>query len=189
MVRRGSINTTRLGERVMSKSHSHSTRSVPRRCSRCDELATKKRNQTNFCVRHYRIKQMIDDAKIDKKLVPTHAEMESLVDDVVRREMVCEVCSRKMNWLRKDGHSTMMTLQHDRSGKLRLICLRCNVRHQWCPGDLFYDMPSGHKFCRVCKAIKPFEDFYPHPRRDCKVCCISAAKKQARNRRKNANPR
>ena len=52
-------------------SSSHSMRVNPK-CCRCKAPATVFRNQTNYCTLHYRIKQMIDDAKVDKKKVPLH---------------------------------------------------------------------------------------------------------------------
>jgi hypothetical protein len=136
----------------------HSTKA----CVRCGEPAMKVRNKTAFCIPHYRMKQMIDDAKIDNKAAPTWEALSQLFDALIASGFRCPICDRPLNWLKKDGISTIVTLQHDRSGELRLLCLGCNVRHQFHPGDSFYDLPAGHKRCPMCKTVKPFAEFYPH---------------------------
>jgi hypothetical protein len=52
-----------------------------------------------------------------------------------------------MNWWLTEGSSTVITLQHDRDGTIRLICKGCNSRHHLHPGDSYYQMPRGHKRC------------------------------------------
>lgn len=163
------------------------------KCSQCSEPATKSRNQTYYCTIHYRIKQMRDDAKIDNKSVPSWEELLVLASRLVKEGMTCQVCGRQMNWLRGEGIKTVVTLQHDRSGDYRLICLSCNSRHQHCSGDSFYSIPEGQKSCTACKIVKPLAEFYRHKsnpcgvRSECKACSIASATAR-NNRRKNANP-
>ncbi len=152
-------------------------------CAQCDEPATKRRNQTHLCVVHYRIQQMRQDSQVDSKPIPTRESLESLVGQIVESGMVCVFCDRVMNWLKKDGIKTIVTLQHDRNGGFRLICLSCNTRHQHFPGDSFYATPKGHKLCTRCKQVKPFEEFYPHVgngvnarRSRCRVCDLAVAR-------------
>ena len=95
-------------------------------------------------------------AKADGKAVPALAWLEANVPE----GMVCPCCHRTMNWLRKDGGSTCITLQHDRDGTMRLICFGCNSRHSHMPGDSFYQLPSGTKKCHYCGEIKPDAEFY-----------------------------
>ena len=103
-------------------------------------------------------------------------ELEAMFKTLVDSGMVCPACGRKMNWRKSEGVSTIVTLQHDRAGDLRLICLGCNSRHQHYPGDSFYDLPEGKKHCPSCGKIKPLAEFYPHPtyflgvRTACQMC-------------------
>lgn len=108
----------------------------------------------------YRIRQMRRDAHRNKKAVPTAEALEKLAELVASDGMKCPACRRAMNWLFKDGRSTVVTLQHDRSGVIRLICKGCNSRHHLHPADTFYDLPEGHKRCPRCEAVKPVDAFY-----------------------------
>lgn len=101
------------------------------------------------------------------------------IEEIVRAVpsgMVCFVCQRHMNWALKDGRSTVATLQHDRSGAFRIICQGCNSKHSDLPGDTFYDLPAGHKFCQGCKVVKPVDEFSVDRSKvggrkyQCKVC-------------------
>lgn len=157
----------------------HSARPNPK-CAHCGEPATKFRNQTNFCTVCYRLKQMRDDAAVDRKTVPSREALLRMAKELIASGMYCPVCANAMNWLKGDGVATVVTLQHDRSGAWRLICLGCNSRHQHYPGDEFYDLPEGHKRCALCEQVKPLSDFYRHPtyhlgvRSECKACSIAA---------------
>lgn len=124
-------------------------------CAWCERPAHIRQGRIMLCAVHYRISSMRARAKRDGKIVPSRAEIEALVPT----PFVCFGCDRAMNWLRSDGASTQVTLQHDRSGHLRLICLGCNTRHALHPGDTYYEIPAGHKRCFDCEQVKPFEEF------------------------------
>jgi hypothetical protein len=96
-----------------------------RTCSRagCIDAALRQHGHARYCARHYRFATMRTRAKRDGKTVPDWAELETLTP----ADMICPSCSRVMNWLAKDGFSTVITLQHDRDGIHRLICLACNL--------------------------------------------------------------
>lgn len=163
-----------------------------RKCARCERPADKARNQAYYCFRHYRIKQMRDDAKESGKTVPTNDELERLFDAAEASGLVCEVCTRAMNYVRANGHSTIVSLQHDRDGGYRLICLGCNVRHQNYPGDTFYEVQPDSKRCSACGEIKSHAEFYSHRsnpsglRSDCKACSKASAMKWIAAKRKAA---
>lgn len=130
------------------------------KCIHCHRKAVLLRGQTIYCGIHARIKQMRYDAKQKRKSVPTMDELLSLAMAVTQRAMRCECCDRTMNWLLREGHSTVVTLQHDRSGRFRLICFACNTRHSKHPGDSFYEIPKGSKKCFGCGAVKPHSEFH-----------------------------
>jgi hypothetical protein len=159
-----------------------------RHCSHCDAIALHPFKGGYYCTLHYRVKQMRYDAQASGKSVPTVEVLLQMIADLPTG-MKCVVCDRQMNWLKADGHSTMATLQHDRDGGYRIICLGCNVRHQFYPGDSLYETPQGSKRCPSCGAIKPTSEFYPHNsnsnglRSDCKPCSKKAAVVGIRRRR------
>ncbi len=163
-----------------------------RKCSRCDKPAAKMRNQTYFCTPHYRMKQMRDDAKIDGKLVPSWEMLAELFLAIAALGLKCPACHRAMNWLKEEGVATIVTLQHDRDGGVRLLCLGCNSRHQHYPADTFYEVPPGHKRCNRCGTVKQFGDFYRDKynsnglRSDCKECAKSVAIERQKRKREHA---
>ena len=125
------------------------------KCAQCSNDAHIIQGSGGLCVIHYRIANMRTVARRAGKTVPTRQEIEALVP----ADMVCPFCDRAMNWLRKDGISTQATLQHDRSGGHRVICMGCNARHAVHPGDSFYEIPGGHKLCPACNQVLPKERF------------------------------
>lgn len=125
------------------------------KCAWCDRPSHIKQGRILLCALHYRMSSMRTRAKRDGKLVPSYAELEAAVPD----DMVCAPCRRVMTWLRDQGASIQITLQHDRAGGFRFLCLGCNTRHGTHPGDTFYDLPKGSKRCPDCKSIKPISDF------------------------------
>jgi RNase P subunit RPR2 len=151
--------------------------------------------ETHVCAIHYRAKQMRYDAQASGKIVPTEAVVLSLLTAAVAAGMKCPHCSRPMNWFRDQGHSTIITLQHNRDGTFRIVCLGCNVRHQFQPGDSFFDVPAGSRFCKGCSTVKPLGDFYTFKKPDsdyryvrtvCKQCDVKQAVIDIRRRRKEA---
>lgn len=165
---------------------------MDRKCANCDRQAEKVRNEAYYCLRHYRIRQMRGDAKESGKSIPSFELLESLFDDAEASGFVCSVCCREMNLVRSGGQSTTISLQHDRDGGYRLICLGCNVKHQFCPGDSFYDVPEGTKRCNACGFVLPKTEFYrskhsPNGLRSaCKECGKSSAMKWISDKRKAA---
>jgi len=132
---------------------------MPKRCSKCTEPAHSKSGHQWLCVLHYRLRQMQHSARRYNKVAPTDQVLIEMIA-ALGPGLHCPVCKRQMNLLASDGQSTCLTLQHDRSGALRLICKRCNNRHQYHPLDSFYDLPAGHKRCPGCRTVKPFAEFY-----------------------------
>lgn len=124
-------------------------------CAWCDDDAHIRQGRIMLCAVHYRISSMRARAKRDGKSVPSRDEIESLIS----YPFVCIGCEREMVWLRRDGASNQATLQHDRSGAIRILCLGCNTRHSNTPDDIFYDIPKESKHCPDCSKILPIEDF------------------------------
>lgn len=125
------------------------------KCTRCgDPIVNKPQNRR--CAKHLRFSKMQVGARWAGKSVPSTAEL----DELLPKDMKCPACKRTMNWFSKDGRSTMVTLQHDRNGNHRLICHACNSRHARMPGDSFYEIPAGHKYCSGCANIKPYAEFH-----------------------------
>lgn len=133
---------------------------MSKKCSQCDAPATLFYNQTNLCSIHYRVQQMRVCAKRWGKAIPSKEHLVELVAQIVAADMRCQVCGCQMNWLKREGHKTVVTLQHDRSGEFRLICFSCNVKHQFHDGDEFYAAPANSKRCPACKLTKDKGDFY-----------------------------
>jgi rRNA maturation endonuclease Nob1 len=99
-----------------------------------------------------------------------------------------------MNWFASDGRSTVISLQHDRSGDIRLMCHACNTRHAKMPGDLFYEVgPDKHR-CPRCERILPLNAFWKDRSGDkwrnrwsyCKDCGGEINKIRYANRRADA---
>lgn len=139
-------------------------------CARCDRPAFALMYFTNLCLLHVRAEQMRRGARYGEKAIPPREVIESLLNAALASGMKCPSCGRTMNWLKKDGQSTVITLQHDRDGGFRAICFGCNVRHQFHPNDTFYSLPAGHKRCQACKNNKPTADFYSPSRANCRQC-------------------
>lgn len=103
-----------------------------------------------------RIKNMRSSAKRDGKYVPTPSEIRNAIPS----PFLCPACGIKMNWKRSAGAKTQATLQHDRSGDIKIICASCNSRHHHYDGDSFYDLPQGKKRCSDCKEVLSTDDFF-----------------------------
>lgn len=148
-------------------------------CAWCAEPPHIRQGNTLLCQMHYRISSMRSRAKRDNKVAPTRAEIEALVPS----PFVCAPCGREMTWLRTGGASAQATLQHDRSGSLRILCLGCNTRHAAHAGDSFYDIPADMKFCADCSQTKPRAEFCADRSRPiglkayCRPCSSSRNKK------------
>lgn len=125
-------------------------------CRECGAPLVRTTRYYPFCAKHLRFYRMRAVAASKGKSVPSLREL----NDLLAQDMRCPVCDRRMNWFASDGRSTMITLQHDRSGPHRLICHACNSRHAQMPGDSFYDLPPEHKRCPKCSMAKPFSQFH-----------------------------
>ena len=125
-------------------------------CKWCLMPAYIKQGRIWLCKIHYRFSSMRANAKRHGKVVPSVELLDSfLTPDYA----ICKGCNRKMNWLDKDGKSTVITLQHDRNGTMRFLCRACNTRHANRPGDSFYDDPKNKKLCPDCNQWKEFNAF------------------------------
>ena len=143
------------------------------KCTRCDLDAVIKQGHSWLCPKHYRFGQMRVSAKRHGKAVPSLDEMGRMLPP----NLVCPSCNRTMNWRQAEGASTVITLQHDRNGKLRFLCLACNTRHASVENDSFYQIPEGHKRCPRCGENKPLECFctdngkrWKNKKSTCKEC-------------------
>lgn len=126
-------------------------------CKWCPRESVRRQGRIWLCAKHYRFQQMRVSARRDAKDVPSYADLEAITD---LSWMVCAGCGQKMHWLVSDGSRTLQaTLQHDRAGTYRLLCLGCNTRHAAHPGDEFYQVGIGFKRCPSCASVKPFSAF------------------------------
>ena len=124
-------------------------------CAWCSEPKHIKQGRIWLCKIHYRFQSMRVRAKRDDKAVPSYEMLYSMASS----SMICPGCNRTMNWLAKEGRSTVVTLQHDRNGTMRFLCLSCNTRHAFMPGDSFYHAPKDKKFCPDCREWLDFDSF------------------------------
>lgn len=124
-------------------------------CSWCIRPAHIKQGRIMLCQMHYRISSMRSNAKRHGKAVPSREQIEAMIPSPFE----CSSCNREMTWVGKFGASQKATLQHDRSGSMRIICLGCNTRHAHHPGDTFYDIPDGKKLCPDCSRVLPISSF------------------------------
>lgn len=127
----------------------------PATCSKCGSIASHYQGHQHLCPKHYRFGQMRANAKRRGKSVPSHEDLEALLD----AHMKCADCGVSMNWLARDGQSTVISLQHYRSGALGLVCRSCNTRHAYTPGDTYRSLPMDHKWCPRCKTSKSDTEF------------------------------
>jgi hypothetical protein len=124
-------------------------------CAWCERQAHIRQGRILLCGQHYRIASMRSRSTRDGKVTPSRAEIEALIPD----PFTCVGCDRPMTWLRADEPSRQATLQHDRDGRIRILCLGCNTRHAQHPGDSFYSIPKGMKRCPDCSQVLPEQTF------------------------------
>lgn len=103
-----------------------------RRFSRKNQKNTKK----YFCVKHFRFMEMIIESRKGNNKIPTVNELESMFKCLIN--FGCMACGQTMRWLRSEDNKKVITLQHDRSGKLRFLCQSCNSKHHYYDGDIYY---------------------------------------------------
>lgn len=154
------------------------------KCYICGEFSIKKYKWRCLCEKHFRFIQMMKAAKTDKKYVPSIYEIERHVP----ADMKCQDCGDTMHWIDNNKRNKGAVLQHYRDGTIGIVCMACNTKHGLLPGDLYREIPSGHKLCRACKTIKPLSMFYlrkdsgkPYPKTHCKSCDLEAHKRWRKN--------
>lgn len=126
-------------------------------CKWCSAPSHIKQGHIWLCVKHYRFSSMRSVAKRHGKYVPGYEELELILNSL--NGFSCKDCLREMNWLSKEGQSTVISLQHYRSGLLGLVCRACNTRHARQEADTFCDIPKDSKRCPSCKEIKKLSCF------------------------------
>lgn len=104
-----------------------------------------------------RFAQMRRDSKKRGVSVPSIETLAELYD---ASGMKCFKCERMMVVSSVEDRCRVMTVQHDRSGAVRLLCKSCNTSHAFHDGDSFYEIPSGHVECSRCRTVKAAEEFY-----------------------------
>ncbi len=166
------------------------------KCVDCGSPATKRMTHHGpYCTQCYRIWQMRSACQKDHKPCPTKTQLRQMFAGLIGRDMKCESCSSTMNWLASDGRRTVVSLQHDRSGGMRLICLSCNTRHRACPGDSFYEIPDSHRRCGRCEQALPKDQFGVHRGSStglhhyCRKCAAEKARKWTQDNYETFRPR
>ncbi len=163
-----------------------------KKCTQCDNPAKMFRGRKRLCYMHDRFDTMRFNAKGQGKKVPTVPMLNDLAAKLIADQMRCPHCKRVTNWTSKQvGRMGVVSLQHDRNGKMRFLCLLCNMRHHRFPADTFYDFPLDWKYCNRCKTPKQREDFYESNRSTetipgrnayCKKCHISISSENQKKR-------
>lgn len=163
----------------------------PSVCKWCDSPAHIKQGRIWLCKKHYRFQQMRSTAKRDNKTVPSYDQLESLWLECQGK---CFVCRRAFNWLSVEGRATVVTLQHDRSGSMRLLCVSCNTRHAFFDGDSFYEADQSHRTCPRCEHNLPLSVFaadnynrWNNKKTYCRACSAKYHAEYVANNRKKYN--
>ena len=125
-------------------------------CKWCGDEVFRKQGRIWLCKKHYRFQQMRVRAKSRGKAVPSYDWLEEQWRSI---KGSCPVCHRDVNWLSKEGSATVLTLQHDRNGDMRLLCLSCNVRHASFEDDSFYETDPNRRICPRCRRSLPWGAF------------------------------
>lgn len=158
-----------------------------KKCPLCEQDAVRKVGRGLACLLHYRIKHMRYTARQAGKSVPTIKELESLFASL--DGMKCPHCRGQMRLHSGGGPATgdVVSLQHDRSGAVRLLCLSCNAKHALYEGDSFYGLPVNPdaKACTRCREIKPIGSFRLQRKRVRSLCrqCEHEVRTERRRRK------
>ena len=127
-------------------------------CRYCGLPGERQYNKHWHCKKHARFTQMRIAARYYKKTVPTIEALE-IMGREIGPSLSCPHCKQQMNWFANDGAGSTVTLQHDRSGEMRLLCHSCNIQHAYYPGDTFYEVPLGMKHCKRCEKTLLLTEF------------------------------
>jgi hypothetical protein len=139
-------------------------------CSKCDCPGFRWRGERWLCIFHHRFDTMITASRTCGKTVPTERQLWAMAVPIITNGMKCPSCDVVMQWT-GNRQSHTISLQHDRSGALRLICMLCNQRHDDLPGDTFFELPKDHWRCPRCEQVLPLTAFYKDRAGGCcKVC-------------------
>ncbi len=130
------------------------------KCTQCDRPGAVFKCNRWLCDIHFRIQCMRDSASAKGKFVPNKLLLYALAEQVEAGGMKCSHCSQSMVWRGEKGQRNVVSLQHDRSGEVRLLCLDCNFNHRHFPGDSYYTTPIGWKYCPKCQTAKRPDEFY-----------------------------
>lgn len=128
-------------------------------CNWCSVEAARKYSAGHLCSKHYRMLHMRSSARKRYKTAPSYEELELLTDNL-GPALLCPSCGRGMNWLKGDGASSVITLQHNHDGTIQFLCHSCNVRHMRYENDSFYNLPEDHKKCPRCERILNLNEFH-----------------------------
>jgi hypothetical protein len=160
-------------------------------CSKigCSETAAKAVGLSYYCWYHLKSRNMRHRAKARGKKVPSYDEVDKMFSELV--DMKCPICKRTMVLHRSLGATpSVVSLQHDNDGMIRLICHSCNAAHARI-GDIIYQIPKEHKQCGQCRTIKPITCFSKARRtRDghnskCRQCCSDYQKNRLEDIKKD----
>lgn len=149
------------------------------KCRRCDA----RRFRSTLCRKHYRLAYMGYMSRHRGKRAPSIGALEKLVPN----PFDCPVCSRPMIWTCRKLTGRVVTIQHDASGRIRLICMSCNARHAGFVGDKLYRLRDGFKFCSQCKRSRPQSEFYKSARGYFLSACRDCGRTMARQRYQRSN--
>ena len=110
--------------------------------------------RNRYCEKHKRMSWMRRNSRGRGKAVPRFSELEALWP----QDMICTVCRCKMV-ISANRARHVISIQHDASGAVRLICKGCNAKHGALPGDLFYQLTAETRYCQCCTKILPLSEF------------------------------
>lgn len=141
------------------------------KCRLCEDIIVNNVDYANLCEKHYRFMKMRQSAKCKNKYAPSYTELENLFE---KQGLKCGLCNKTLNWSSKDSPKDRITLQHDKSGDIKFLCLSCNSRHAKAGlGDRIYELGIDVKPCNNCKIIKQKVEFYTQGKSiqpNCKIC-------------------
>ena len=123
-----------------------------KQCSKLSQISHGKGRQ--YCLKCYRFRRMKDGAKKGNKYQPSWEELEYLFHHTIKN-MQCPTCEKKMIWHGSLGtRKDVISLQHNKSGTLMLICCSCNSAHGHSHlNDRYFDIPNNCKYCAQCKKL------------------------------------
>jgi hypothetical protein len=144
-------------------------------CNKCGVKVLKRNRYGWVCDKHGRFIQMRFSSRYRNKKVPTFEELEEL-----SKSLNCPKCQKEMVWRSPKGlNPDLVTIQHDRSGKVKLLCHGCNSKHSHLSDKVFYHLKLTEKYCNRCEKVKLKSEFWParNTTDKCQTYCIPCMKK------------